>query len=94
MVVLRRSPDGEEELQAILGGIWTLPTEWSVLARASEAWTLVWWVCVAGFLCCTLAALFTRRLQFLNVFDLLKGWFARLLRRRWLPSLEVGERSD
>ena len=78
----------------ILGGIWTLPTEWSVLARASEAWTLVWWVCVAGFLCCTLAALFTRRLQFLNVFDLLKGWFARLLRRRWLPSLEVGERSD
>ena len=78
----------------VLGGIWTLPTEWSDLARASEAWTIVWWVCVAGFLCCSLAALFTRQLQFLNVFDLLKGRFKRWLRRRWLPSLEEREGLD
>ena len=78
----------------VLGAIWTLPTEWSDLARVSEVWTLVWWVCVVGFLCCSLAALFTRRFQFLNVFELLKGWFERRLRQFWLSDLEVRKRLD
>ena len=74
-----------------LGGFWTLPTEWSQLVQADIAWAIVWWVCVAGFMGCSLLALFTRRLQFLNVFEQLKGWFVRRLRQRLLPGVKVGE---
>ena len=78
----------------ILGGIWTLPTEWSEWTRANKAWALVWWFCVLAFMVCSLGALFTRRLQVLNVFDPLKRWFSQHLRRWLLPSLEATKRRD
>ena len=78
----------------ILGGIWTLPTEWSEWTRANKVGALVWWFCVVVFLGCSLGALFTRRLQVLNVFDPLKRWFAQRLGRWLLPSLEATKRRD
>lgn len=72
----------------ILGGIWTLPTEWSEWTRTHQVWTLVWWSCVVIFLGCSFVALFTRRLRVFNVYGHLKTWFALRLKRILLPSIE------
>lgn len=72
----------------VLGGIWTLPTEWSESTRAHQVWAIVWWVCVASFVGCSVAALFTPRLQVLNLFDTLKVSFTERLKRRFLGNLK------
>ena len=78
----------------VLGGVWTLPTEWSESTRAHLVGVVLWWLCVFAFMGCSLAALFTPRLQVLNLFDKLKASFARRLKRRLLPSLRANARSE
>ena len=77
----------------ILGGIWTVPTEWSEWTRAHQVGTLVWWFCVVVFLGCSFVALFTRRFRVFNVYGHLKVWFAHRLKRLLLPSLNFREKS-
>ena len=78
----------------VLGGIWTLPTEWSESTRAHQTGALVWWFCVVVFLICSFVASFTRRFRVFNLYDHLKAWFAHRLKRLLLPSLGAMERSD
>ena len=78
----------------VLGGIWTLPTEWSESTRANQVGALVWWFCVLVFMGCSMGALFTPRFQVLNVFDPLKRWFVQRMRGWLLPSLEATKHRD
>ena len=78
----------------VLGGIWTLPTEWSESTRAHQTGALVWWFCVVVFLICSFVATFVRRFRVFNLYDHLKVWFALRLKRLLLPSLGTMERSD
>ena len=78
----------------VLGGVWSLPTEWSESTRAHQVWAVLWWVCVASFMGCSVAALFTPRLQVLSLFDILKTSFTKLLKRRLLPGPLANVRSE
>ena len=78
----------------VLGGVWSLPTEWSDSTRAHRVGAVVWWICVVSFMGCSLAALFTPRLQVLNLFERLKASFMGRLKRRLLPELGVQARSE
>ena len=78
----------------VLGGVWSLPTEWSESTRAHQVWAVLWWVCVASFMGCSVAALFAPRLQVLSLFDILKTSFTKLLKRRLLPGPLANVRSE
>ena len=78
----------------VLGGVWSLPTEWSESTRAHQVWAVLWWVCVASFMGCSVVALFTPRLQVLSLFDILKTSFTKLLKRRLLPGPLANVRSE
>ena len=76
----------------VLGAIWTLPTKWSLAVQASMVGMIIWWACVAGFIACSMVALLTGRLHLFNVFEHVKRWSVRRLRRRLLPDLKAEER--
>ena len=74
-----------------LGALWTLPTSWSESTRRDELWGIVWWVCVLGFIVCSLLG-FTRRFHVLNLYGYLKRFLTQWLQRVLLS--ESQERFD
>ena len=80
-------------LALTIGGLGTLPMEWSQVVEGNGVGAVAWRVCVLAFLICTLLALFTDQLQFLNLFRLLKRRIAQGLRRRLLPTSETDDRA-
>ena len=89
-----RTVQGLLYMVLVLGGILTLPTEWSEWTRAHQVGALVWWFCVVVFMGCSFVASFTRRFHVLNVYGYLQVRFAHRLKRLLLPSLGALERSD
>jgi len=73
------------------GAVWTLPTEWSNSTRGNELWGTVWWVCVSGFVVCSILG-FTDRFHVLNLYGWLKGWLTMRVQRILLPEEQRGDR--